>query len=260
LYEHAKHWWSVRCAVKTLLMLLWPPAFWKRVRPEHEVRVGRVVGLLLWPYALLALGFLVLFIAEHITAGRVWMWGRTRQPWMLSISRGVRSLGESLLDGSMIRGLVEHMSLDVSLFLLAVFWLPVSGAFLAVPSEWSGSRLTRKHLVRLLGYAALPLGLCSIVAAVWSLALQSYRLIFVLQSPPTQARWIGPWDIHAPEGLAPLVLGALTLVWAPLYWFSAIRWGYSLPSTKRPFLIVLIVLLTPWALFLAFMGYHEFIA
>ncbi len=241
-------------------MLLWPPAFWKRVRPEHEVRIGRIVGLLVWPYALLALSFLALFFAEHITAGRVQMWGRTRQPWTLSISRGVRSLGESLLDGSMLRGLVEHLSLDVSLFLLAIFWLPVAGAFLAVPSEWSGSRLTRKHLFRLLGYAAVPLGLCSIVAAVWLLALGSYRLIFVLQSPPRQARWIRPWDIHAPDGLAPLALGALLLVWAPLYWFCAIRWGYSLPSTKRPFLIVLAVLLTPWALFLGFLGYYEFIA
>jgi hypothetical protein len=257
LHEHAKHWWSVRSAIKTLLMLLWPPVFWKRVRPEHEVRVGRVVGLLLWPYALLAMGFLVLFFAEHITAGRVWMWRRpTPLPWGQSISDGFKSFGVSLVDGRALGSLAERLALDVSLFLLAIFWLPVAGAFLAVPSEWSGSRLTRKHLIRLLGYAAIPLGLASIVAGVWALGLGSYQLVYYMQSPQAQQVWARPWQISSPDWLAPIALGLLLLVWSPLYWFSAIRWGYSLPSTRRPFLIVLAVLLTPWALFLAFSGYY----
>jgi hypothetical protein len=203
------------------------------------------------------MGFLVLFFAEHITAGRVWMWRRqTPLPWGQSMSDGLKSFGVSLADGRALGSLAERLALDVSLFLLAIFWLPVAGAFLAVPSEWSGSRLTRKHLIRLLGYAAIPLGLASIVAGVWALGLGSYQLVYYMQSPQAQQVWARPWQISSPDWLAPIALGLLLLVWSPLYWFSAIRWGYSLPSTRRPFLIVLAVLLTPWALFLAFSGYY----
>jgi hypothetical protein len=94
---------------------------------------------------------------------------------------------------------------------------------------------------------------------IWQQGIQWYQIVYMLQPPQGRLGWPEPWRIDGID-LSSLAIFALTLVWLPLYWFCAIRYGYTLPSTKRPFLVVLSVLLTPWTLFLAFQGYYAFIA
>jgi hypothetical protein len=264
LYEHAKHWWSVRCAVKTLLMLLWPPAFWKRVRPEHEVRVGRIAGFIIASYAFLGGMLLFIGLVSEVVRHRRWdsagRFGFRIAPWPQSIAQGTREFGESLLTLAPYEAALDAIGTLGAFAPLAIFWLPVTFAFLAIPSEWAGTRLRGRHTARLLLYAALPYLLLPALIGLGSVGNGWYTNLYHLVSPQFRRIIPEPYDVFVPEWLALPVFLWLMLVWPPLYWFSAIRWGYSLPSTKRPFLIVLIVLLTPWALFLAFMGYHEFIA
>ncbi len=258
LYEHARHWWSVRAWWRTVLMLLWPPLFWKRVRPEHEVRVGRLGLLTLLPVAAVFVSLVVLNLAEHITSGRTHYRRYTPAPWGVSITDGLREFTSGLAQPAFREWMWEFSNVDISLFFLGVFWLPPSLAFLAVSSEWVRTKLTRRHVARVLLSAVPPLLLPMWMPTIWAQGIQSYQIVYMLQPPQSRLGWPEPWRIEGIDLSGPAILG-LTLVWLPLYWFCAIRYGYSLPSTKRPFLVVLTVLLTPWALFLAFQAYYAFI-
>lgn len=259
LYEHAKHWWSVRAWWRTVLMLLWPPLFWRRVRPEHEVMPTRLMMLTLLPVAAVLTSLVMLNLAEHLTAGRThYSRSNTLAPWGSSITYGLREFSSRLTQPAFREWLWEFSNANLSLFFLGVFWLPPSLAFLAVSSEWAKTKLTRKHLARLLLYAIPPLLVPMWVMTIWRQGIQWYQIVYMLQPPQGRLGWPEPWRIEGMNLSAPAILG-LALVWLPLYWFSAIRWGYALPSTKRPFLVVLTVLLTPWALFLAFQAYHTYI-
>jgi hypothetical protein len=260
LYEHAKHWWSVRAWWRTVLMLLWPPLFWKRVRPEHEVRVGRLVMMTLLPVVAVLTSLVVLNLAEHLTAGRTYYYRQTTlAPWGTSITDGFQEFASGFMRPAFREWLWTFSNTDISLFFIGVFWLPPSLAFLAVSSEWAKTKLTRKHLARVLLYAIPPLLVPMWVMTIWQQGIQWYQIVYMLQPPQGRLGWPEPWRIDGIDLSSPAIF-ALTLVWLPLYWFCAIRYGYTLPSTKRPFLVVLSVLLTPWTLFLAFQGYYAFIA
>ncbi|MGP1308888.1 MAG: hypothetical protein ACTS27_01670 [Phycisphaerales bacterium] len=261
LYEHAKRPWSVRRWLRTALMLLWPPLFWKRVRPEHEVRSGRVVLWLVGPFAVLVLACAAMDVAVRTVETHRWAQWRNRPiTWTDATAIGAREFWESLTTLEAMTRFAYSTGAVTFGMILAITWLPVAAAFIAIPSEWSGTRLRWAHLVRLLGYAAAPMFVGSIVFTLWNLANGVYTEVYYLLPTRKQMGLPQPGDFGPPSWVAmPMMLSAV-LVWPALYWFSAIRWGYQLPSTLRPFLIVLAVLLTPWALYLAFEGYYTYIA
>lgn len=262
LYEHAKRWWSVRAWLATMAMLLWPPAFWKRVRPEHGVRVGRIIGMVVWPYMFVVLATLLVTFVESCTFGRQrhhYNNYSAQASWSDSIQRGFESYVDWLFNDDSVHYLAQMAPFADGFLPLLIFWLPVAGAFLAIPSEWSGTPLRRSHFVRLLGYASAPYLLPPPLGGVWNLGIQLYQAVYSLQPYNLQRAWPDPDRIFTLYDVDFVAMWVAFTLWGAFYWFSAIRWGYSLPSTKRPFCIVLAVLLTPWALFLAFEAYYAFI-
>ncbi len=262
LYEHAKHWWSARSAIKTLVMLAWPPAFWRRVRPEHEVRPRAILAFFVLPYlVLIPLLCLIGVVSRIMWQRQTGLWnGGLPTPWPESVWEGCTEFLASFGTPTPYMQAFYATQAGGMLLMLAICWLPSACAFLVLSSERSGTPLRRVHLVRVLAYSATPFLFAPVVIGFWSMMRGWYEIIYDLLSPARQAWLPNPWDLWIPDSVVMSIAVACFIFWPAIYWFSAIRLGYSLPSTMRPFLIILAVILTPWALFLGFFGYYEFIA
>lgn len=243
-------WWLV--LPRTMLTLLRPGRFWRRLPIEAEVRPARLVGALLC-VALLAL---LLFLAS-VAAGAVLAAHHTHTTLLANLPpRHQLPPGFQLpprpdllrigIDACLRpwEGIApwRFYSLD-SLITPLTHWacaatVLVSCSLLALPITLRRARVRPIHLVRIGGYGLLwPFGITAIAAALPS-GPEWY-------SNTLGHRFGGTWSMRTPwfpnadraaevawrAAFVALGVGSLAwLVWFPIYWHAAVKHYLRLPS------------------------------
>lgn len=259
LCEHAKRRWLALATLRTLATLLWPPAFWKRVRPEHPVRARRLVALPLAIFCVMPLLVIILRFGESVAVMRTNYWGGGRgapQPWSDAVTSGWRAFVDEARAGGLTNIIPDFVPIGPALAYMMFVWLPVSAAFLALPSAWWGTRLRGSHLLRIIAYALTPVIVIYILLSLGSICVQGYATTYYL-SAAGQRGWPHPRDIPTFRTLMRLTVGALFFVWPALYWLAALGTGYRLPRARATWGILMGVHLVPIAFFLIYWAFTD---
>ncbi len=234
LYDNARRWWSFRRAVQTLVMTIWPMAFWKRV-PLHT-RLSPVRWVL-WPLVLLVplhLACLLFTTCFFVTMRRLygrWPGGRPR-------SIDLRYAWESYSDLLPIAGwrfargvgawepsLYAYTQASVAAFNLLTLVICLIGA-----SHWSSAKVRRLHFVRAAAYGMAPIILLFVIVAVEWIWRHVPTAVWMSGG---RSSWRGfGFPVAPPSWLSAIANGPATpldelaaWVWLLVWWWAALRIG-----------------------------------
>ncbi|MGP1308887.1 MAG: hypothetical protein ACTS27_01665 [Phycisphaerales bacterium] len=242
-YEHARSW-NLRAVFTTLAVALAPPVFWRRVRPEHAVRPGRIVA---WVTLLIAISVLAFSLVRWAGAElqvyyryRIWLAAHPAAPVhaapsLLELRNLPQALGD-MVGARVNRWPVTRRIFPVSVFATGAFSLTAFVMVLCVPSQWERERVKPGHVLRVGLYSLTPAILtywafAAALALSWAHGAAITAWQYYTSSSPTSA------FVRHPAWLSELAAGGyftttlvLGIAWQLLYLACALRTGLCLRS------------------------------